>query len=139
MSNNTTNNNQYVPYNQFGYQPFQATQFLLQPQGSIYTISSSNEIANVPVGPGLSAALCLREGAIYLKTIQNGAPVLLGYKLAPLENFSNSNSFEQNNSQVQSQQTLEQKIMSMFESFDKRLKELEDSGKAKGGTEKWQL
>jgi len=57
-------------------------------------IGSSNDVANVPVGVGLSAAICLKEGIIYLKTIQNGSPMLLGYRLCPLE--SNA-SIEQNN------------------------------------------
>ena len=139
MSNNNTNTNQYVPYNQFGYQPFQASQFMLQPQGNIYTVGSSSEIANVPVGAGLSAAICLREGTIYLKTIQNGAPVLLGYKLAPLENFTNSAPLDVANAPAQTQQTIEQKVMTMLESFDKRLKELEGTNKPKGGADKWQL
>jgi hypothetical protein len=67
------------------YQPYQATQYFPQPQGSIYMIASSNDVANVPVGAGLSAAICLREGVMYLKTIQNGSPMLLGYRLSSLE------------------------------------------------------
>ena len=78
----------YMPYNQNQaqqFQPYQATQYFPQPQGSIYMIASSNDVANVPVGAGLSAAICLREGIKYLKTIQNGSPMLLGYRLSSLE------------------------------------------------------
>ena len=75
--------NNFIPYG--STQSYQATQYFPQPQGSIYMIANSSDIANVPVGAGLSAAICLREGIIYLKTIQNGSPMLLGYKLAPLE------------------------------------------------------
>jgi hypothetical protein len=48
-------------------------------------IASSSDVTNVPVGAGLSAAICLREGVMYLKTIQNGSPMLLGYRLSSLE------------------------------------------------------
>ena len=136
---NTNNYMNFAPNNTF--QPYQPAQYFPQPQGSIYMIGSSNEVANVPVGTGLSAAICLREGIIYLKTIQNGSPMLLGYKLSPLEGNPIQ---EQNNiaaaPQNQPQEsTIEQKIMSMLEGFDKRLKDLESVNKPKGGSEKWQL
>ena len=106
-------------------------------------IGSSNEVANVPVGAGLSAAICLREGLIYLKTIQNGSPMLLGYKLSPLEGNTTiqeqkiqSNSNQTSISALES--TLEQRILSVLEEFETRLKKLEED-KSKGGTDKWQL
>ena len=106
-------------------------------------IGSSSEIANVPVGVGLSAAICLREGLIYLKTIQNGSPMLLSYKLSPLEN---SNLIQEKINQspnstdapVSAPETsIEQKILNILEDFDSRLKKLEVPGKPKGGSEKW--
>ena len=101
-------------------------------------LGSSNEVANIPVGTGLSAAICLREGVVYLKTIQNGTPMLLGYKLSPLE----GNPIQEQNmvGAAQPQEpSIEQRIMTMLESFDSRLKKLEEPSKSKGGTEKWQL
>ena len=143
---NPTNNNNYMSFNQpNGFQPYQMTQYFPQPQGSIYMIGSSSEIANVPVGVGLSAAICLREGLIYLKTIQNGSPMLLSYKLSPLEN---SNLIQEKINQspnstdapVSAPETsIEQKILNILEDFDSRLKKLEVPGKPKGGSEKWQL
>jgi hypothetical protein len=56
-------------------------------------LGNSSELVNVPIGSGLSAAICLREGVMYLKTLQNGNPVILAYKLNPLEG-----SLEQNQS-----------------------------------------
>ena len=53
-------------------------------------INNSNEINSVPVGLGVSAAICLSEGIIYLKTIQNGAPMIVGYKLNSLDENTNS-------------------------------------------------
>lgn len=67
-------------------QTFQSQQFFPQPQGNIYLINNSLEMANVPTGVGLSAAICLPEGVMYLKTIQNGNPMFVGYKISPFDN-----------------------------------------------------
>ena len=141
---NPVNTNNYMNYNQnTGFQPYQATQYFPQPQGSIYMIGSSNDVANVPVGAGLSAAICLREGLIYLKTIQNGSPMLLGYKLSPLEGNTTvqEQKIQMNHVQTPSsapETTLEQRILNVLEEFEARLKKLEED-KPKGGTDKWQL
>lgn len=66
-------------------QPYQNTQFFLQPQGNVYTINSSFEVANVPVSSGISVALCPSEELMYLKSMQNGAPALFVYKFSPYE------------------------------------------------------
>ena len=149
-------NNNYMTYNQpTSYQPFQATQYFLQPQGNLYMLGSLNEVANVPVGAGLSAAICLKENTIYLKTIQNGNPMLLGYKLCPLENnFSQeynqqtlqnpaqsnliNDSTVPQNSNLNQNQNFEQRILGLLESFEARLLKLENS-KDKGGAAKWPL
>ena len=146
---NPVNTNNYMNFNQNSFQPYQATQYFPQPQGSIYMIGSSNDIANVPVGAGLSAAICLREGLIYLKTIQNGSPMLLGYKLSPLEGnglLQDQKNQNQNqatpiltNQEPTPEVTIEQRILKVLEDFEDRLKKLEGADKAKGGTEKWQL
>lgn len=143
---NPISTNNYVNYGQNGnFQPYQATQYFPQPQGSIYMIGSSNDVANVPVGAGLSAAICLREGLIYLKTIQNGSPMLLGYRLSPLENnpLTQDSATLNQNSNVTSNSTselsLEQRIINMLGDFESRLKKLEGQSKSKGGSEKWQL
>lgn len=54
-----------------------------QPNGNIYIISNSLEVANVPAGAGITAALCQSESLLYLKTVQNGVPTFLAYKLTP--------------------------------------------------------
>lgn len=54
-----------------------------QPNGNIYVISNSLEVANVPAGAGITAALCQSESLLYLKTVQNGVPTFLAYKLSP--------------------------------------------------------
>ena len=41
-----------------------------QPQGNVYNINSSLEVANVPVGAGISVALCMPENVMFIKTMQ---------------------------------------------------------------------
>ena len=69
---------------------FQSQQFFPQPQGNIYLINNSLEMANVPTGVGVSAAICLSEGVMYLKTMQNGNPMFIGYKINPFDNTNSS-------------------------------------------------
>ena len=64
----------------------QTPQLFPTPQGNVYFINNSLEIANIPMGTGFSAALCLSEKLLYLKTLQNGNPMLLVYNLEPYKN-----------------------------------------------------
>ena len=57
-----------------------------QPQGNVYNINSTLEVANVPVGAGMSVALCLPENVMYIKTMQNGNPLFYPYKVIPFQN-----------------------------------------------------
>ena len=74
--------NGYIPY---GSNAFQGTQYFPQPQGNVYLINNSLEVANVPMGSGLSMAICPSEGTMYLKTLQGGAPSLIVYSITPYE------------------------------------------------------
>lgn len=43
-------------------------------------INKPEEVSTVPVGTnGVSAAICLSDMVIYLKAMQNGSPMLVGY------------------------------------------------------------
>ena len=57
-----------------------------QPTGNVYNINSTLEVANVPVGAGVSIALCLPENVMYIKTMQNGNPLFYPYKIIPFNN-----------------------------------------------------
>lgn len=46
-------------------------------------IQNSLEVANIPTGAGITVAICQPESLLYVKTIQNGAPSLIAYKLSP--------------------------------------------------------
>lgn len=71
------------PYGQ--PQSYQATQYFPQPQGNVYFINNSLEVANIPMGSQLSVVLCPSEGTMYVKTLQGGAPTLMVYKIEPYE------------------------------------------------------
>lgn len=59
--------------------------FFLQPIGSIYNINTASEINQVPASSNISMGLCLSENIMYIKSFQNGVPMLLGYRLSPIE------------------------------------------------------
>lgn len=69
------------PYQNNTYYPQQP--MFPQPQGNVYVIQNSLEVANIPAGAGITAALCPQENLLYMKSMQNGMPVFLAYKLAP--------------------------------------------------------
>lgn len=69
---------QQIPATQQNIQPL-----FPQPQGNVYNINSTLEVANVPVGAGISVALCLPENIMYIKTMQNGNPLFYPYKILP--------------------------------------------------------
>lgn len=61
----------------------------LTPQGNVYIVDSALEVANVPMGTGMSVAICPTENLMYLKMYQNGAPTISAYTLAPYEQPTN--------------------------------------------------
>ena len=89
----------------------QTPQLFPTPQGNVYFINNSLEIANIPIGTGFSAALCLSEKLLYLKTLQNGNPMLLVYNLEPYKNNEENN---ENDS-----------IELILKKYDERLSDLE--------------
>ena len=74
-------------------QPFMMNQFqnpmgqslFPTPTGSVYSLNTATDIGNVPAGVGISVGLCLQENVMYIKALQNGNPMLLGYRLSPIE------------------------------------------------------
>lgn len=76
-------------FNQFQ----QIQQMFPQPQGSVYSINSPIDIGNVPIGStGLSVALCLNESLMYIKSFQNGSPVIMTYRILPHNSDSKQSS-----------------------------------------------
>ena len=77
-------NNQQFQGNQMGQPLFP------QPTGSVYNLNTASDIGNVPAGVGISVGLCLQENVMYIKALQNGSPMLLGYRLSPIEGSASS-------------------------------------------------
>lgn len=69
-----------------------APSMFLTPQGNVYVVENSLEVANVPMGTGLSVAICPSESLMFLKMYQNGQPAISAYSLLPYEQpLGNSN------------------------------------------------
>lgn len=86
-----------IQYPNYQYIPQQYSQPLFpQPQGSVYMINNSLEVANIPMGAGLSVAFCFPENLCYLKSMQNGNPVFKAYKISPYEHQETSPSADEN-------------------------------------------
>ena len=81
--------NNYPPFGQNqapaqfnSYQQIQ--QMFPQPQGSVYSINTPAEVGNVPIGStGLSVAICFQDQIMYIKSFQNGNPVIMAYRVTP--------------------------------------------------------
>jgi hypothetical protein len=100
-----------------------------QPSGNVYMVNNNLEVANIPIGVGMSAVLCLSENLLYIKTMQNNMPMLLGYKLSPLEPPTSTS--EQPTEDASEQQgkpdLLEEKIKELTTQYEQKIKALEDN------------
>lgn len=141
-----SNNIQFQQYGQFNpTAQNQMAQFLPQPQGNVYLINSSNEITLVPVGAvGVSVAICMNEGIVYFKTMQNGNPMLLRYKLTSLDIPAPQQ--EQGPPTNQSNNVNKEELLTILKNYDDRIRGLEQiivkpnpQQVEKGGTKEWQL
>lgn len=82
------NNNYQFPIQSLpGYNQMQQIQQMFpQPQGSVYAINSPLDIGNVPIGStGLSVAICLADNLMYIKSFQNGQPIIMSYRIVPFQ------------------------------------------------------
>lgn len=95
-----------------------------QSVGNVYSLNSSSELGNLPTGNGLSVGLCMNDNILFIKSLQNGEPVFLTYRLSPI-----SNQDDKLTNYLKSQ---EEKI-SNLESEIKKLKE------KIGGKLEWQI
>ena len=118
---NQTSQNFYNSNSNNIVQPQQNIQPLFpQPQGNVYNINSTLEVANVPVGAGISVALCLNEGFMYIKTMQNGNPLFWAYKIEPYDASKSTNQ-----TQTEKETKSENSFLEQFEQYDKRFINLE--------------
>lgn len=130
--NPSPQNNQTMPPYQQNQQmaamPFQTQNvqpLFPQPQGNVYNINSTLEVANVPTGAGISVALCLNEGFMYIKTMQNGNPMFWAYRILPYDG-SNSEPMKKQESQQKQVASQDEQILKHFENYDSRFNKLEN-------------
>ena len=115
------NNNFQFPVNQMpGYNQIQQIQQMFpQPQGSVYAINSPLDIGNVPTGStGLSVAICLAENLMYIKSFQNGQPVIMAYSVSPF----------QKEERRAEEQAAHDDLSTRLASLEKKLEKLTNSG-----------
>lgn len=106
-------NNFQFPVQQLpGYNQLQQIQQMFpQPQGSVYAINSPLELGNVPTGStGLSVAICLAENLMYIKSFQNGQPVIMAYRVSP---------FQKEDGKTEPMPTTEVRLAALEEKIDK--------------------
>ena len=136
----STNNplNQPILQNQIN-QPYPGQIVFPQPVGNVYNLNSASDIGNVPFGGNVSVGLCLSENIVYIKSLQNGNPMLLGYRLSPIENL-NTNS--QTNQNLNSDNRLEELIATLNENnkkIDLLEKQVSKIKEKIGGKVEWQI
>lgn len=125
------NNQTMPPYQQnqqMAVMPFQTQNvqpLFPQPQGNVYNINSTLEVANVPTGAGISVALCLNEGFMYIKTMQNGNPMFWAYRILPYDG-SNSEPIKKQEPQQKQVANQDEQILKHFENYDNRFNKLEN-------------
>ena len=95
-----------------------------QPQGNVYSINSTLEVANVPVGAGMSVALCLPENVMYIKTMQNGNPLFYPYKVIPFT--QNDGAAAQGKEEAQTSSISLEDLVSQIKFCNEKIKDLEE-------------
>lgn len=111
-----------------GQQQQQVQPLFPQPQGNVYNINSTLEVANVPCGAGVSIALCLPENVMYIKTMQNGNPLFYPYKIIP---FTNEQQQQEEKNTVPTIETLQEQLNTCIEkisAIEARFKKTEKKG-----------
>lgn len=96
-------------------------QFFPQPQGNVYFINNSLEVANVPMSGGISVAMCMPENLIYLKSLSNGTPYFQAYTLTPYEPKPTTQSNPQDLAE----------LIKTIKQLDERVKKIETSANKK--------
>ncbi len=125
------------PYTQGTMNTFPNQQFFPQSQGNVYLINNPNEVASIPVGAGVSVALCAKEGLMYIKTMQNGNPMMISYKLNSLDSPTTSNENSQSSTQNNTNEVLK--------NYEDRLRKIESiifkekTKEKSGGKLEWEL
>lgn len=110
--------------------------FFPQPVGNVYNLQTASEISNIPAGNGLSIGLCLPEGVMYIKSLQNGSPALIEYRLTAAD----SGRAPENEGAAAEEM---KKIYSTLKNYDDKFSKIESQIKHLktkiGGDPEWQV
>ena len=144
-------NVQPIPTNSQQNSSFGTNQFLNpinqplfpSPTGSVYSLNTGSDIGNIPAGVGISVGLCLPENVMYIKALQNGNPMLLGYRLSPIEGSPNLQSSEDKDNDTSELIKENKKLIEVLKGHDEKIQMIEAQlAKMKekiGGKTEWQL
>ena len=117
---------------------FQQANFFPQPIGNVYNLNSASEIGNIPIGAGISVGLCLNENVMYIKSLQNGAPMLLSYQL-----HSGDTPIAAQDESLEVAENKNRKLVEIIERYDDKIKNLETQmtrlRERIGGKVEWQV
>ena len=153
-SNQPTNVQQVAPPQQnpqflMNNQQFQGNQMsqplFPQPTGSVYNLNTASDIGNVPAGVGISVGLCLQENVMYIKALQNGSPMLLGYRLSPIEGSASSGAAPSVAPTEETEELIKEnkRLVEVLKGHDEKIQMIENQlAKMKdriGGKSEWQL
>lgn len=134
--------NQSILQNQIN-QPYPGQIVFPQPVGNVYNLNTASDIGNVPFGGNVSVGLCLSENIVYIKSLQNGNPMLLGYKLSPIENTQTNNQIISTQTQAINSDNRFEDLITALENHNKKIDSLEKQiSKIKekiGGKMEWQI
>lgn len=117
-------------FNTYNYQSQISQPIFPQPSGNVYFVNNNLEVANIPIGAGMSAVLCLPENLLYIKTMQNNMPMMLGYKLSPLEPSAPAQSEDSTPPTAAAQEpqiNWEEKFQPIIEQYEQKIKTLEQT------------
>lgn len=107
-----------------------------QPIGNVYNLNSAAEVGNIPIGGNVSMGLCLSENIVYIKSLQNGNPMLLGYKLSPLDTPVQTQFSEPQGSKIDNLINALEEHTQKIDSIEKQIIKIKDKI---GGKIEWQI
>ena len=127
-SSTTMRQTQPPQFNNYAqYQTSVSQPIFPQPSGNVYFVNNNLEVANIPIGAGMSAVLCLPENLLYIKTMQNNMPMLLGYKLSPLEPSTQPSDDTAAAPTEESVEDLDEKVSALCAPYGQKIKALEET------------
>lgn len=128
-----------------GQQPFINQNLFMQPVGNVYSLSVATDIDNVPVANQMiSLGLCMGERILHIKSLQNGVPMTLSYRLTPVDakELEEQRKAEEA-ARASNISTLEQKFQKVAEGLSAEIsslkQQLSQQNQGKGSGVQWQI